>query len=198
LRVDGAGGDGDAGRTRPGLHADPTPRSSRWRVRPRRPFAFAQTKSAPDAGDTPVKSLGVVTVIWAWWINMNHTDSEGQPLTFPTRLVGSGTPGTTGTPVNGAALDANNAHQPWFVLGTGTQYDTRQDHLKIKLAYDISSTLRASYVLGVWHNSSDGNSTSAAQLLGRAEVRLVMDIHTLSFTIPHHGVRSMTIEGDLR
>jgi iron complex outermembrane receptor protein len=32
--------------------------------------------------------------------------------------------------------------------------------LKVKLAYDLSSTLRASYVLGLWRNVADGNSTS--------------------------------------
>jgi hypothetical protein len=38
----------------------------------------------------------------------------------------------------------NNANQPWLLLGDGTQYDTRQDHLKLKLAYDLTPTLRAS------------------------------------------------------
>ncbi len=99
----------------------------------------------------------------SWWINLNHADSQGQPLTFATRLVSAGTAGNAGTAVNGAVLNANNAGQPWFVLGTGTQYDTRQDHAKLKLAYDISPSLRASYLLGVWRNESDGNSSSYLQ-----------------------------------
>jgi iron complex outermembrane receptor protein len=96
----------------------------------------------------------------SWWVNVNRTDSEGQPLTFATRTVASGTVGSSGTPVTGAVLDANNAGQPWYVLGSGTQYHTVQDHLKLKLAYDISPTLRASYIVGVWENRSDGRSVS--------------------------------------
>ena len=105
-------------------------------------------------------SLGNRSGDWAWWINVNRTDSEGQPQTFSTRLASAGTAEPAGTPVSGAVSDGNNGYQPWFVLGAGTQYHTVQDHLKVKLAYDISSTLRASYVLGVWENKSDGNSVS--------------------------------------
>ena len=96
----------------------------------------------------------------AWWIDVSRTDSQGQPLTFPTRLVSSGTPGNAGTPVTGAVQGASNAQQPWFLLGAGTQYNTRQYHLKIKLAYDVTPSVRASYVFGGWRNESDGNSTS--------------------------------------
>ncbi len=96
----------------------------------------------------------------SWWINVHHTDSLGQPLTFATRLKSAGTPGTAGTPVTGAVPGANPANQPWLVLGSGTQYTTRQDHLKIKLAYELTPTVRASYLLGVWQNDSDGNARS--------------------------------------
>ncbi|HET8744399.1 MAG TPA: TonB-dependent receptor [Ramlibacter sp.] len=95
---------------------------------------------------------------WAWWFNVNRTDSESQPLTFPTRLVSQGTPGNAGTPVTGAVLDRNNANQPWHVLGTSTQFHTRQNHLKGKLSYDLTPAVRAAYTLGVWQNQSFGNS----------------------------------------
>ena len=97
---------------------------------------------------------------WSWWINVNRTDSEGQPLTFATRLVASGTAVTNGTPVTGAVAGLNNANQAWWLIGAGTQYRTVQDHFKAKLAYDISPTLRASYVFGAWRNDADGNSQS--------------------------------------
>jgi iron complex outermembrane receptor protein len=105
-------------------------------------------------------SLGNRAGGWAWWVNVNRTDSEGQPLTFATRTPASGTSGGTGTPVSGAVLDANNTGRPWWVLGTGTQYHSVQDHLKLKLAYDIDPTLRASYVLGVWKNVAQGRAVS--------------------------------------
>jgi iron complex outermembrane receptor protein len=105
-------------------------------------------------------SLGNRSGEWAWWVNVNHTDSEGQPLTFANRLVSNGTSSNTGTRVTGAVLAPNSANQPWYLIGSGTQYHTVQDHLKVKLAYDVTPTIRASYVLGIWQNKSDGNSVS--------------------------------------
>ncbi len=96
----------------------------------------------------------------SWWLNVNRTDSQGQPLTFASRLTSTGTTGPAGTPVTGALLQPNSSGQPWWLLGAGTQYDTRQDHLKVKLAYDLSPTLRASYVLGAWRNQAEGHAES--------------------------------------
>ncbi len=48
----------------------------------------------------------------------------------------------------------------WLILGTATQYHTVQDHVKAKLAYDFSPTVRATYVLGLWQNDSEGRPAS--------------------------------------
>jgi iron complex outermembrane receptor protein len=87
-------------------------------------------------------SVGDKAGAFSWLLNFNHSNSHGQPLTFATRLLSSGTAGAAGTPVTGAVLDANNANQPWYVLGTGTEYRTKQDHFKAKLAYDITPVIR--------------------------------------------------------
>jgi iron complex outermembrane recepter protein len=123
------------------------------------PFKLYNTNENEHAWQTSA-SVGSRSGDWSWWVNFNHTNSLGQPMTFATRLRSVGTAGSGGTAVTGAVAGANNANQPWSVLGTGTQYDTRQDHVKLKLAYDLSPTVRASYLLGVWQNNSDGNSKS--------------------------------------
>lgn len=123
------------------------------------PFELYGHKTTYRAWATSA-SVGDRAGALSWWLNVNHTDSSGQPLTFASRLVSTGTAGSAGTPVSGAVLQPNSAGQPWLLLGAGTQYDTRQDHLKLKLAYDLSPTLRASYVLGAWRNDADGNSES--------------------------------------
>ena len=97
---------------------------------------------------------------WRWWLDFSHTDSDSQPLTFATRLLSKGSPGGAGMPVTGAILDADKSGNPIYVMGSGTQYRTQQDHIKAKLAYDVSPTLRASYVLGVWRNESSGGAQS--------------------------------------
>ena len=86
----------------------------------------------------------------AWWFNANRLDSEGQPLVFD----------TTTTPVAGAVPDTDRTGKPWYIKGTSTQYRTVQDHLKLKLAYDLASDLRASWTLGWWHNDAVGRSES--------------------------------------
>ena len=105
-------------------------------------------------------SVGSKEGDWSWFVNLNRTDSNGQPQTFATRLNSVGVVGTSGTAVSGAVPDANNTNQPWFVLGSGTQYHTVQDHAKLKLAYDITPTLRAHYTLVSWSNTSEGRGQS--------------------------------------
>jgi len=123
------------------------------------PFELYNTSTTYRAWETGA-SVGNKSGDFAWLLNFNHSDSHGQPLTFAQRLVSSGTTGTAGTPVTGAVLDANNANQPWYILGSGTEYHTQQDHFKAKLAYDITPTIRANYVLGLWQNRSDNTPVS--------------------------------------
>lgn len=121
------------------------------------PFDLYGTHAIFNAWQTSA-SAGNRSGDWSWFFNVNHTDSHSQPLTFATRLVSSGIAGSGGTPVTGAVPGQNNAGAPWFVLGTQTEYRTHQDHAKAKLAYDFTPALRATYVLGLWRNESDGIS----------------------------------------
>lgn len=105
-------------------------------------------------------SLGSKSGDWSWWIDLNRSDSHGQPLTFTTATVASGAASRSGTPVAGFVPGLNTTSTPWYILGTGTAYHTVQDHAKLKLAYDISPTLRATYTLGWWQNSAEGRPDS--------------------------------------
>ena len=123
------------------------------------PFELYGTNANYRAWETSA-SVGNKSGDFSWLLGFNHSDSHGQPLTFATRVLSTGTTGNAGTPVTGAALDANNAGQPWYVLGTGTEYRSRQDQFKLRLAYDLTPTIRANYMLGVWTNTSDNNPIS--------------------------------------
>jgi iron complex outermembrane receptor protein len=113
------------------------------------------------AGKQASASTGNKHGKFAWWINANRLDSNGQPLSFATRTLGDGSAPAAGTPaVSGAIAGKNPKGQPWWLLGTTTSYHTVQDHAKLKLAYDVSATLRASYTLGLWHNDTDGGVNS--------------------------------------
>jgi iron complex outermembrane recepter protein len=123
------------------------------------PFELYSTSGTFRSWETSA-SVGNRGGDFAWLLNVHHADSQGQPLTFATRLLNTGTASGAGTPVTGAVLGANNANSPWWILGTGTQYQTQQDHLKAKLAWDITPTVRANYVLGLWSNRSENRPSS--------------------------------------
>jgi iron complex outermembrane receptor protein len=123
-------------------------------------FDMASTRER-DAGKQASASLGNRSGAFAWWINLNRLDSTGQPLVFATRApVDSVAPAAATPVVTGAIADKNNKGQDWWIIGTTTGYHTVQDHAKVKLAYDLSPALRASYTLGWWKNETDGHANS--------------------------------------
>ena len=74
----------------------------------------------------------------SWWFNVNRLDSDGQPLTFATKVVaparhrGPARRSPAPSPGRTAATRTGTCSAP------RTQYDTVQDHAKAKLAYDFS------------------------------------------------------------
>lgn len=98
-------------------------------------------------------SLGNRSGAWAWWFNVNRTDSESQPLAFASR-VQSATVGANGTPVTGAVPGRNPATVPIHYVAAQTRYHTVQDHAKLKLAWDFAPAWRAAYTFGGWRNTS--------------------------------------------
>lgn len=101
-------------------------------------------------------SLGDRAGALSWWVNLSRLDSDGQPIAFANKLLSAGVvpkPGEpAGVPVTGAVSDRNPSGKDWYILGSTGQVNTVQDHAKVKLAYDFSPTLRASYTLGWWQN----------------------------------------------
>ena len=110
------------------------------------------------SGQQASASLGNKNGDWSWFINANRTKNEGQPLTFATRALSTAAPAAGARVVTGAVPGLDRTGTPWLLLGGATLYTTTQDHLKVKLAYDVSPTVRAAYTLGVWQNDSKNRS----------------------------------------
>jgi iron complex outermembrane receptor protein len=123
------------------------------------PNDLYNTRQTFDSWQTSA-SLGSKVGDWSWWLHLSRTDSEGQPLTFTTATAASGRSGPAGTPVAGYVGGRSTTNTPWYILGTGTQYHTVQDQAKLKLAYDFSPTVRATYTLGWWQNTGEGRPAS--------------------------------------
>jgi len=96
----------------------------------------------------------------SWWVSVNHLDSDSQPIAFANKLVSAGVPGKGGVPVTGAIVDKNPSNADWLILGDTNQIRTQQDHAKVKLAYEVTPTIRASYTLGWWQNDADRHVNS--------------------------------------
>ena len=105
-------------------------------------------------------SIGNRNGAWSWWVDVSRLDSNGQPIAFANKLVSSGVASSAGLPVSGAIADKNPANKDWLILGATSQAHTIQDHAKLKLAYDVTPTLRASYTLGWWGNEATRGSES--------------------------------------
>lgn len=130
-------------------------------------FDLYNSRSSP-VGQQLDLSLGSRSGNWSWWLSASRTHSKGQALVFGNRLVSAGTVGNAGTPVTGAVLGLNPSNQPWWLVGGSTIYDTTQEQAKLKVAYDFSPTVRATYTLGAWKNTTHGSvDTYLRDALGR-------------------------------
>ncbi|HVZ48176.1 MAG TPA: TonB-dependent receptor plug domain-containing protein, partial [Gemmatimonadaceae bacterium] len=86
----------------------------------------------------------------AVWLSGNYQKSESQPLTYVTS--GSFPNGTTG-----GYAETNKVGAAANVLGAGGLLHTGMTNARIKLAYDLSPTLRAAYTFGWWQNDADSH-----------------------------------------
>jgi len=99
-------------------------------------------------------SIGSRAGAWSWWVDVSRLDSQGQPIGFVVKNLAP-TTSAVGTPVTGAFADRTPTNVNDLVLGTTGQTHTVQDHAKLKFAYDLTPTLRASYTLGYWRNAAE-------------------------------------------
>lgn len=135
-------------------------------------------------GQQASAALGNRNGDWSWRLAVNRGDSEGQPLTFASRLPAQGVVGSGGVPVTGAVSGRNRSDQEWLILGDGTRYHSVQDHLKARVAYDFSPTVRATYTMGWWHNVSEGRpSTYLRDAVGAPVYSGAVNISGRSYTL---------------
>jgi iron complex outermembrane recepter protein len=82
----------------------------------------------------------------SWLVTANYLDSFQQPLTYST----ISTPFPAGTTGGFPAL--NKLGQTANVAGTGILAHSQQTSANLRLAYDITPLVQATYSLGIWNN----------------------------------------------
>lgn len=99
-------------------------------------------------------SIGDKAGAWSYSVAADHLDNHGQPQTFGAAAKASpaGTPAYTG--VSGEYRDVDTGGNARVITSAIGADHSVLDHGKLKLAYDLSSTLRATYTLGVWQSRS--------------------------------------------
>jgi len=132
-------------------------------------------------------SLGSRSGGLSWWVNVNRLDAAAQPIGFVIKNVPAAS-SAAGTPVTGAVFDRNPRNVDGYVLGTTAQTNTVQDHAKLKLAYDFSPALRASYTLGIWRNQADRKAESflrdaAGQAVSSGTANRTVNVDGRSYSI---------------
>ncbi len=95
-------------------------------------------------------SLGNRDAALAWRFSANHLDSFSQPVTYIT--AASVPAGATG-----AVATQDRTGKTIYVLGAGNLTHTVQDSARLKLSYDFTPTLTATYTLGLWQNQANAN-----------------------------------------
>ena len=106
------------------------------------------------SGGQASASIGSRAGAWSWWVDVSRLDSQSQPIGFVVKNLPA-TTSAVGTPVTGAFADRNPKNIDGLMLGTTGQTHTVQDHAKLKFAYDLTPTLRASCTLGYWRNAAE-------------------------------------------
>jgi iron complex outermembrane receptor protein len=99
---------------------------------------------------------------WSFWLNGDHLDNHGHPMTFSAATAKAAPAAGAGTftVVTGAHFDIDTANLSRVITAAASIDHTVQDNGKIKLAYDFSPTIRATYTLGIWQNTSDKTGDS--------------------------------------
>ncbi|KWV57297.1 TonB-dependent receptor [Bradyrhizobium macuxiense] len=81
----------------------------------------------------------------SWLVSANYLDSYQQPLTYTTN-------GTIPAGTTGAFPALNKQGVPADVVGTGILAHSQQTSANLRLAYDVTPLVLATYSLGIWNN----------------------------------------------
>lgn len=94
---------------------------------------------------------------WSFWLSVNRLDNHSHPTDFTPATAKTGAPAAAGqyTAVTGAQFDTDIANRPRVTTAAISMDHTVKDDGTIKLAYDFSPTVRATYTGNIWQNTSD-------------------------------------------
>lgn len=109
------------------------------------------------SGAHAAATAGARTGNLSFWISADRLDNHSHPTDFTAATAKTGAPAAAGqfTIVTGASYDNDIAGNPRVNTAAISMDHTVKDDATIKLAYDFSPTVRATYTFNTWKNTSD-------------------------------------------
>lgn len=94
---------------------------------------------------------------WSFWLSGDHLDNHSHPTDFTPAIAKTGAAAAIGqfTVVTGAQFDRDISNKARVTTAAISADHTVKDDGTIKVAYDFSPTVRATYTLNIWQNTSD-------------------------------------------
>lgn len=110
-------------------------------------------------------SIGNKVGDWSFRLSGDRLDNHSHPTDFTSARAKTGAPATAGqyTVVSGAQFDRDIANNPRVITAATSMDHTVKDDGTIKVAYDFSPTVRATYTGNIWQNTSDKLNASYLQ-----------------------------------
>ena len=119
----------------------------------------------------------------SFFVSADRLQNRGQPLDYS--LATSSTTGATQN-VTGAYRELSEKNQSRVVFGAYNIDDSTQTNGKIKLAYDVSPELKATYTLGLWN--MDGKTDVQSYITDQAGTPIYgggkVNFNGVSYTVP--------------
>ena len=100
-------------------------------------------------GNHQTASVGHKVNNLSFWLGIDRLENQGQPMNFSTAAL-STTAGGASPVITGAYQDKSEVGTRRVIFGANSIDSTEQMNLKLKLGYDITPQIKASYTLGVW------------------------------------------------
>src|SRR3989338_2194295 len=99
---------------------------------------------------------------WSFWLSGDHLDNHSHPQSYSAAAAKTGAAAVAGqfTDVTGASFDSDIANKPRVITAASNMDHTVKVDGKIKVAYDFSSTVQATYLFDIWQNTSDNTVDS--------------------------------------
>lgn len=106
-------------------------------------------------------SVGDKVNDFSFWLSADHLENQGHPMTFVAATKTTNPGAGLSTVVNsGAYSDIDTSGNARITTGSAGIDNAVQDNVKLKAAYDITPSVKATYTLGYWQNDSDKRGES--------------------------------------